>query len=117
VEDGPEAVEQLGCVSGGIAVVTVAAKNPRVHLHQYLRATSARGVGRCYCIRQRMPEDLRRMRGAPEISRVSAYLTYLRTYCIRERMLKYTSCNRAATELQQSCNRASTKMHLCSQVY
>jgi hypothetical protein len=89
VEDGPEAVEQLGCISRGIAVVTVAAKNPRVYLHQYLRATSARGVGCGYCIRQRMPEDLRRMR--PEISRVSAYLTYLRTYCIRERMLKYTS--------------------------
>ncbi len=69
MEDGPEAVEQLGCVSGGIAVVTVAAKNPRVHLHQYLRATSARGVGRRYCIRQRMPEDLRRMRRAGDLGR------------------------------------------------
>ena len=69
MEDGPEAVEQLGCVGGGIAVVTVAAENPGVYLHQYLRATSARGVGRRHCIRQRMPEDLRRMRRAGDLAR------------------------------------------------
>jgi len=69
VEDGPEAVEQLGCIGRGIAVVTVAAQNSRVYLHHYLRATSARGVGRRYCIRQRMPEDLRRMRRAGDLAR------------------------------------------------
>jgi hypothetical protein len=85
VEDSPEAVEQLGCVSGGIAVVTVAAKNPRVYLHQYLRETSARGVGRRHCIRQRLPEDLRRM------------------HCIRQRMPEDLRRMRRAGDLARQC--------------